>query len=150
MGVRCGPLKLPEQGAVLTRPARFPVESWNGQSVDGWMSVACSGGPDWQLSHDTTVRSSMGLAILHNEGDDAFLAPLGTLQGDPPWHEARRTGGHGIGDLLIPAVADTFQPAAPDWSGATVQYRLLVGEDLDTGVLDLFAHPPHVRAGAAP
>jgi hypothetical protein len=43
-----------------------------------------------------------------------------------------------------------FQPSAPDWSGATVRYRLLVGTSIGPGTLDLFAHPPLVRAGDAP
>ena len=135
--------------SVQTRPARAPVEAWNGQSIDGWIQMTCAEGPDWQIAHDTTVRTSLAFAPLHNEGGSAFLAPHGTLYGDPPWHMPRRTGGHGLGDLLVPAVADTFQPAAPDWAGATVSYRLLVGEGLDPDVLDLFAHPPTVRVGAS-
>ena len=134
-------------GAVQTRPARAPVEAWNGQSVDGWLQITCADGPDWQIAHDTTVRTSLAFAPLYNEGGEAFVAPLGTLYGSPPWHHPRRTGGHGYGDLLVPVVADTFQPAAPDWAGAEVTYRLLIGEDLTRDQRDLFAHPPEVRVG---
>jgi hypothetical protein len=41
-----------------------------------------------------------------------------------------------------------FQPSAPDWSGAQFQYRLWAGASIDSGTLDLFAHPPLVRPGA--
>ena len=132
-------------GAIQTRPARQPVESWNGQSVDGWLQLTCAAGPDWQVAHDTTLRTSLAFAPLFNEGGESFLAPLGTLYGSAPWHQPRRTGGHGFGDLLVPVVADTFQPAAPDWSGAEVRYRLLIADGLSSEVLDLFAHPPRVR-----
>jgi hypothetical protein len=134
-------------GTIQTRPARQQVEAWNGQSADGWLQTTCATGIDWQIAHDTTSRTSIAFAPLHNEASQAFVAALGTLYGDAPWHNPRRTGGHGYGDLLVPAVADTFQPAAPDWAGATVHYRLLLGDGLDPDVLDLFAHPPMVRVG---
>ena len=35
------------------------------------------------------------------------------------------------------------------FGGAEQTYRLLVGEDIDAGTLDLFAHPPLVRVGTA-
>jgi hypothetical protein len=134
-------------GAIQTRPARDPVEAWNGQSADGWIQTTCVSGSHWQIAHDTTLRTSLAFAPLHNEGGTAFVAPLGTLYGSAPWHQPRRTGGHGFGDLLVPAIADTFQPAAPDWAGAEIAYRLLVTEDTSPETLDLFAHPPWVRVG---
>ncbi len=134
-------------GTVRERPARQDVETWNGQSPDGWVDVGCTDTSRVQISHDTTTRTSPAFLPLSNEGGAGVLAPMGTLYGDPPWHESRRTGGHGIGDLVTPLVADTFQPAAPDWSGKDVEYRLLVGDGIDDATLDLFAHPPWVRVG---
>ena len=49
---------------------------------------------------------------------------------------------------MVPVVGSQFRPPAPDWSGVTVDYTLLVGEGLDDDVLDLFAHPPMVRVGS--
>jgi len=135
-------------GEARERPARAPVETWNGQSADGWAEAACATGRSWQLAHRVAERSSMGFLPVRNEGGDALLAPLGALWGDGPWHEGRQLGGHGIGDLVVPVVGSQFRPPAPDWSGVTVDYTLLVGEGLDDDVLDLFAHPPMVRVGS--
>ncbi len=133
-------------GEVWTRPARHPVETWNGQSVDGWLQMACADGTHISVSHRVLERTSIAFAPLQNEGTTAILAPLGALWGDGPHHDARRTGGHGMGDLILPVVGSQFSPPAPDWSGANASYTLLVGEDLDPELMDLFAHPPWVRA----
>ena len=76
-----------------------------------------------------------------------MLAPLGTIWGDGPLHDARRTGGHGIGELITEIVGSQFRPAAPDWAGKRIQYRLLITEQRDEAALDLFANPPLVRVG---
>ena len=131
-------------GATWTRPVRAPVETWNGQAADGWVELSCDDGP-LVLVHRTTERSSMAFAPLRVEDGDALVAPLGTLRGDGPWHDARRTGGHGIGDLVVPVVGSQYRPAAPDWGDESIRYRLLVGEELEPGVRELFAHPPLVR-----
>lgn len=133
-------------GSTWTRPIRSPVETWNGQAADGWIELVCSDAT-FSITHRTTDRSSIAFAPMRVEDDVATVAPLGTLWGDGPWHEARTTGGHGIGDMVVPVVGSQFHPAAPDWAGQEVSYRLLVGEDIDPDVRDLFAHPPVVRVG---
>jgi hypothetical protein len=135
-------------GVDRSRPARQQVETWNGQSADGQLGLICDDGTALWVSHRVTERTSIGFGPLRNIDGQAVLAPLGTLWGDGPWHESRRTGGHGMGDLVTAVVGSQFAPAAPDWSGAQIEYTLLVGEDLDPEVLDLFAHPPYVRVGA--
>jgi len=134
-------------GTSRTRPARAPMETWNAASADGWAAVSCGDGSALVIAHRVQERSSMGFLPIRNEGGEAVLAPLGTLWGDSPWHHARRTGGLGIGDLIVPVVGSQFSPAAPDWGAADVTYRLLVGDDIDEDVRDLFAHPPLVVAG---
>ena len=132
-------------GATWTRPVRSPVETWNGQAADGWVELSCDGGP-LVIVHRTTDRTSMAFAPMRVEDGDALIAPLGTLWGDGPWHDARRTGGHGIGDLVVPVVGSQYRPAAPDWGDEVIDYRLLVGDDIDPDVRELFAHPPLARA----
>jgi len=134
-------------GAQQTRPVRQDQWTWNGQAVDGWVELHCSDGQTIQVAHRVTERTSLAFAPLRTIDDTALLAPLGTLWGDPVRHDARRTGGHGIGDVAVGIIGSQFAPAAPDWSGQGVGYRLLVGTDIDTGTLDLFAHPPLVRVG---
>ena len=93
----------------------------------------------------------MGLAPLREQGGVALAAPLGTLWGDGPWHAGRRTGGTGLADVSTAIIGSQFRPAAPDWAGQTVTYRLLLGAgEVDAGTLDLFAHPPLVLVGEAP
>ncbi len=141
-------------GARAERPVRQGVPTWNGQVVDGWIAMECGDGTDRWISHRVTERTSLGLAPLRTWEDDAILAPLGTLWGPAPLHDARHTGGHGMGDVVTEIIGSQFRPAAPDWAGQSVHYRLLLSargsEAPDEGTLDLFAHPPLVRVGAFP
>ncbi len=135
-------------GAEQTRAVRQDQWTWNGQAVDGWVELACED-RTIQVSHRVVERSSLAFAPLRTIDGTALLAPLGTLWADPVRHDVRRTGGHGIGDVAVGIIGSQFEPAAPDWSGQAVGYRLLVGSDIDHGTLDLFAHPPLVRLGSA-
>lgn len=136
-------------GIERSRPARLGRQTWNPQSPDGWLSFECENAETIQLSHRVRERTSIGPVALRNDGDRALFAPLGTLWGTPPFHNARRMGGYGAGDVVYQIIGDNmFQPSAPDWSGTSFRYRLLVGSSIDSGTLDLFAHPPLVRTGA--
>ncbi|MFW5878241.1 MAG: hypothetical protein ACOCVR_00345, partial [Myxococcota bacterium] len=133
-------------GTVRSRPARRDVRVWNGQAVDGWLSMRC-GDEVRQVAHHVGTRTSMAAYPLRNMGS-AVLAPLGTLWGTPAWHDARGAGGHPIGDAAVSVVGAQFRPSAVDWAGKTVRYRLLIGEgEIPAGTLDLFAHPPAVFVG---
>lgn len=135
-------------GTVHTRAVRQGVKSWNGQAVDGWLSMTCADGAVVQVSHRATERSSLGLAPMRTTTEDALLAPLGTLWGPAPVADARRVGGLGMAWHVSEAIGSQFRPQAPDWAGQQVSYRLLIGQgDVDEGTLDLFAHPPLVRVG---
>ncbi len=134
-------------GTIMGRPVRQDQWTWNGQAVDGWVELACADGSRIDLAHRVTERTTLAFAPMRTVDDTALLAPLGTLWGDPVRHDARRTGGHGIGDVAVGIIGSQFAPAAPDWSGRNVSYRLLVGPEVGLGTLDLFAHPPLVRQG---
>ncbi len=137
-------------GSVRSRPVRPLQWGWNGQAVDAWITVVCSDDAPIQIAHAATERTSLAMLPLRNIDGQALVAPLGTLWGPPIRHDVRRTGGHGMGDVSTAVIGSQFRPAAPDWSGATVRYRLLVGDgSVDEGTLSLFAHPPLVRVGPA-
>ena len=137
-------------GMVRTRDVRQDTGGWNGSAIDGWASVTCGNGSTIQVSHDVNLRTSLAFLPMRTTARTDILAPLGTFWGPPPRHDSRRTGGHGAADIVVPAVGSQFHPAAPDWSGRGVHYRLLVGEDISEGTLDLFAHPPLIRVGRQP
>ena len=137
-------------GAERSRAVRSGVEAWNGQSADGWVALDCAGGPRIQVAHRVGLRSSLAFAPFSEDNGKAALAPLGTLWGGSPWHDAPRTGGTGLGDAISHLVGSPLRPSAPDWSDKLVRYQLLVGDDLTPGTLDLFAHPPLVLVGGAP
>lgn len=137
-------------GAERSRAVRSGVEAWNGQSADGWVALDCAGGPRIQVAHRVGLRSSLAFAPFSEQNGKATLAPLGTVWGDSPWHDAPRTGGIGLGDALTPILDRQSRPAAPDWADKQIRYQLLVGDDLTPGTLDLFAHPPLVLVGGAP
>lgn len=134
-------------GITRSRASRPLQESWNGQSADGWVAYSCVDGPTVQIAHRVLERTSIAFSPMRNDDGRAIFAPLGTLWGDTPWHFGRASGGVGVGDI-VGIITPQFNPAAPDWSGKTVRYRLLVGEGIAEDSLDLFAHPPLVRAGA--
>ena len=134
-------------GGSLTRPVRRGQETWNGQAADGWIALTCDDTSTLAVSHRVLERTSLAFAPLRNDDGQAVLAPLGTLWGDTPWHDARRIGGIGLGDLVTALAGDQMYPAAPDWSGADVSYTLWVNDELDEAIADLFAHPPMVRVG---
>ncbi len=136
-------------GTTRTRPVRQDQPTWNGQAIDGFLSLACESGTTIEVAHDGMTRTSLAMAPLRTTDGQAILAPLGTLWGDPVRHDVRRSGGHGAGDVITPVVGSQFRPAAPDWSGKSIRYRLLVGTDgqLDDGTLYLFSHPPMVQVG---
>lgn len=136
-------------GTIRTRPARQGVASWNGQHADGWAEVAC-GSRTFGIAHRVTERTSLGFLPIRNQGDAAMLAPLGALWGAPVFHDGRRTGGHGLADLVVPVVGSQFRPPAADWSGQHVTYAILVIEDpreSTRGRLDAFAWPFIARLG---
>jgi hypothetical protein len=134
-------------GVERIRAARLGQQTWNAQSPDGWVSFQCEGGETVQVSHRVLERTSLAPIVLRNDQGRALFAPLGTLWGNPPFHEGRRIGGSGAGEIATALIGSHFQPSAPDWSGAQVGYRLLVSDSIDSGTLDLFAHPPLVRPG---
>lgn len=139
-------------GVTRSRTVRDGQHTWNGQAIDAWAAVHCDDGTVIDIAHDGMMRTSLAMLPMRTTGDRDLIAPLGTLWGDPVRHDVRRTGGHGAGDVITPVVGSQFRPAAPDWSGQPVSYRLLVseGERIDTGTMALFSHPPLVRVGAAP
>jgi hypothetical protein len=134
-------------GVQRTRPARRGQETWNGQAADGWVAYLCEDGASIQIAHRVRERTSLAFSPMRNDDGQALFAPLGTLWGDTPWHFGRRIGGHGAGDM-VGILTPQFNPTAPDWSGKAVNYRLLLGSGIEPAVLELFAHPPLVRAGS--
>ena len=134
-------------GGTRTRDVRPGQQTWNPVAADGWISVTCDDNSKIQFSHRVEERTSLAFLPMRNDQGVATMAPLGTLWGTPPWHDARRTGGLGLGDLFTTITGSQMYPAAPDWSGETVRYTLLVGSSTSEAVMDLFAHPPLVRVG---
>ena len=134
-------------GNERTRPMRPGVDTWNGVAAASWVELGCAEGDPIRIAHRTTDRSSLAFAPMRERGGRALVAPLGTLWGEGPWHDGRTTGGSGLGEVATWLIGAQFRPAAPDWAGEQVHYRLLVGADLDAQTLELFAHPPVVVVG---
>ncbi len=137
----------PFGGGWRQRGVRAGADSWNGFSADGAVALGCADGSEIGVAHRVPERSSLAFAPFRERGGVAMLAPLGTLWGSGPFHAPRATGGSGVGEVVTSLVGSQYRPAAPDWAGQTVRYRLLVGSDLSPEALDLFAHPPLVRVG---
>ena len=104
-------------GTIRERPVRPGVETWNGQAADGWAALTCESGRVIQISHRVNLRTSLAFLPFTEQEGKAVVAPLGTVWGDSPWHDAPRTGGTGLGDTITSLVGSQYRPAAPDWSG---------------------------------
>lgn len=137
-------------GRHRTRPLPPSTAGWNGSAADGQLTLRCDDGRDLQVAHRVGVRTAMAFAPIRDRGGQTRVAPLGTLWSEPPWPDGRGSGGSGIGAIVAGILDPHHRPAAADWSGQDIHYQLLVGEDLSSGVLDLFAHPPLVRAARPP
>ncbi|MEZ4320706.1 MAG: hypothetical protein R3F61_24710 [Myxococcota bacterium] len=137
-------------GTIRSRPVHDQIEAWNPVTSDGWFGITCDDGTRFQVALDTSKRTSMGLVSLRNDGGDGLVAPLGTLWGDPPWHDAQRTGGTGLSDIVTPLIGSQFTPSAPDWAGKNVSYRMWLTADVPGELLELFSHPPVVRVPPLP
>jgi len=134
-------------GTQRTRPMRPGGDTWNANAARSYVVLGCADGSTVEVAHRTTDRTSIAFAPIRERGGDAVLAPLGTLWGVGPWHDGRSVGGSGLGEIATMLVGSQFRPAAPDWAGKTVTYRLLVGSDLGHDALVLFAHPPVAVVG---
>lgn len=134
-------------GDIRTREVRSGSDAWNGFAADGGVIMHCADGSHLGVAHRMSERSSLAFAPFRERRGQAMLAPLGTLWGDGPYHDPRRTGGSGLGEVVTTLVGSQYRPAAPDWIGQRVSYTLLVGEKLNPGTMDLFAHPPLVQFG---
>ena len=129
---------------MIERPTRPGVETWNGAAADGWVALRCADETNIQIAHRVPDRSSLAFAPLRERGGVATIAPLGTLWGEGAWHDPRVTGGSGVEEIATWLVGSQFRPAAPDWAGQRIRYRLLVDAAAPAVVLDAFAHPPVV------
>lgn len=132
--------------SIRTRDIPDQVEAWNPVAADGWIDASCRDGSSVQIAIDRTYRSSMAPLALRNVDGEGLLVPLGTLWGDPPWHDGARTGGTGMADLVTPLIGGQFRPPAPEWAGNPVVLRMWVTQNVDPEWLDLFAKPPLVRS----
>ena len=91
-------------GHIRTRAARSPVETWNGQSADGWIGMRCGDGTESYVAHRSLQRtSSMAFAPIRNMGTESLAAPS-AQSGETALGFGRQTGGHGIGEITTSTV----------------------------------------------
>ncbi len=134
-------------GTVRERPMRPGTDTWNGQAAWSQVELVCAEGDAIRFA--PRDRTSLAFAPVREVGGVATVAPLGTLYGVGEWHDGRSTGGSSLGEVATFLVGSQFRPAAPDWAGKTVTWRLLVAEpETPWDVLELWAHPPVVVSAA--
>jgi len=123
------------------------TDTWNGQAAWSQVELVCAEGDAIRFA--PRDRTSLAFAPVREVGGVATVAPLGTLYGVGEWHDGRSTGGSSLGEVATFLVGSQFRPAAPDWAGKTVTWRLLVAEpETPWDVLELWAHPPVVVSAA--
>ena len=132
-------------GQVRSRPARRTVETWNGQSADGWIGMRCGDGTETFVAHRTLQRSSTALAPIRNMGGFIYGPPRHHLGRAPAFCTANWRAWNWRNHDLHRWVS--IPPCGSNRSGQSVSYTLPLTDGSDTDVLDLFAHPPLIRVG---
>ena len=120
-------------GQVRSRPARRTVETWNGQSADGWIGMRCGDGTETFVAHRTLQRSLDGLCPHPKHGCGFIYGPSAPFGGMGPGILHGKLEGMELAKSRPPPLG-LNRPAAPDWSGQSVSYTLLLTDGSDTDV----------------
>jgi hypothetical protein len=81
------------------------------------------------------------------------LNPFGTLWGGLPNHDAPRTGGLGLGEMLTVLLGTQFEPTGPAYAGTTSHLSVALfpypGDEPpleEQELAEAYAYPPHFIA----
>jgi hypothetical protein len=84
---------------------------------------------------------------------EPVLNPFGTLWGALPDHDAGRTGGLGLGEMLTVLLGTQFQPTGPAYAGATSSFSVALlpyagdqPSEVDQEQAEAYTYPPHFIA----
>ncbi len=134
-----------------------PVDSLNSHVTASWMAVS-DASMGVMVAYLAEQRAGLAFCPLKVRSDlsgrlQPVLNPFGTLWGDLPDHDAARTGGLGIGEIMTEMLGAQFHPTGPAYAGTTSRQSVILvpypGDQPPVEEQDLaeaYSYPPYVIA----
>jgi hypothetical protein len=134
-----------------------PVDSLNNHVTASWMAVS-DASMGVMIAYLAEQRAGLAFCPLKVRSDlsgrlQPVLNPFGTLWGDLPDHDAARTGGLGIGEILTKLLGEQFHSTGPAYAGTTSrQSVILIPYPGDRPLIEeqdlaeAYSYPPHFIA----
>jgi hypothetical protein len=107
-----------------------PADSLNNHVTASWMAMSDES-MGVMVAYDTQQRAGLAFCPIKVKTDlfgrlEPVLNPFGTLWGELPDHDAARTGGLGLGDMLTVLLGTQFDPTGPAYSGTTTLLSVIL------------------------
>lgn len=140
-----------------------PQDSLNNHVTASWAGLS-DGSKGLMVACD--AEQLAGLAFcpmkIRREQDGqlaAVLNPFGAFWGRQPDHDARRTGGLGLGEVLTMLVGEALRPSGPAYAGTRSDFSVLLipyanlndqPSEAERNLADAYSYPPAWVAIASP
>jgi hypothetical protein len=107
-----------------------PADSLNNHVTASWMAVS-DASLGLLVAYDAEQRAGLAFCPIKVRSDlsgrlQPVLNPFGTLWGDLPDHDAARTGGLGIGEIMTEMLGAQFHPTGPAYAGTTLRLSVIL------------------------
>jgi hypothetical protein len=134
-----------------------PVDSLNSHVTASWMAVS-DASLGLMVAYQAETRAGLAFCPIKVRTGlpgqlRPVLNPFGTLWGDLPDHDAPRTGGLGLGEVLTVLLGTQFDPTGPAYAGTTSRLSVALvpypGDEPsleDQELAEAYSYPPHFIA----
>jgi hypothetical protein len=134
-----------------------PADSLNNHVTASWMAMS-DASMGVMVAYNAERLAGLAFCPIKVKTDPSgrlqpVLNPFGTLWGELPDHDAARTGGLGIGEMLTKLLGTQFHPTGPAYAGTTSRLSVILvpypGDEPpleDQEMAEAYSYPPHVIA----
>jgi hypothetical protein len=134
-----------------------PVDSLNNHVTASWMAVS-DASMGVMVAYNAEQRAGLAFCPIKVGSDlsgrlQPVLNPFGTLWGALPNHDAARTGGLGIGEILTKLLGAQFHSTGPAYAGTTSRLSVILvpypGDQPpleEQELAEAYSYPPHFIA----
>jgi len=134
-----------------------PADSLNNHVTASWMALTDES-LGILLAYEAEQLAGLAFCPIKVRSDfsgrlQPVLNPFGTLWGELPDHDAGRTGGLGLGEVLTVLLGDQFHPTGPAYAGTTTRLSVILvpypGDEPpidDQERAEAYSYPPHFIA----
>lgn len=130
-----------------------PQDSLNNHVTESWAGLS-DGSKGLMVACDTERLAGLAFCPMkiRREQDGrlaAALNPFGAFWGRQPDHDARRTGGLGLGEILTVLLGEHVRPSGPAYAGTRSEFSLLLipylydePSETERNLADTYSYPP--------